>query len=567
MQSAPGRFALLVGSGISYASGIPTGWAVVSDLAARVAVADGEPEPPPDPVAWYAERYGGSPDYSGLLAAVAPTAAQRRDLLSAYFEPTDEERESGLKAPTRAHQAIARLVSRGTVRLIVTTNFDRLLEQAIQAEGIEPLVVATAAAAQGTIPLAHSRCTIIKVHGDYLDPNIRNTLGELDSYEPALDALLDQAFDEYGLVVCGWSGIWDPALRNAIERCPTRRYGTYWAARGALTSEAERVVTNRAATVIAIDGADEFFEALLSKVEALNELSRRSTRGVDVVVAEAKRYLPDPVHRIRLHDLAMATAERALATIDFDGNPSSSGDANYLTKAREIERGSAEMIAVVGVITQFADRPEQLELLRRLLVRLASPTDVRLEGYTSWIKLRGYPALLAMYSAGLTATANDNWTTLASVLSTRVHQPNLNRREDPIPLSAAFVSWSVLDHGAINSTFDAPGRRTPVSDYLNDLFVVVFGSQFRLSNDPFAQLFDEWEYLLGVITHDVYGRGPIGRFVWRQRYAPEGKSPDRALLSAKGDLLRAGFFQGTEERFGAVRQEFDEVVDKSGLRF
>ena len=192
MQSSPGLFALLVGSGISNTAGIPTGWAVVSDLAGRVAVADGDTEPPSDPIAWYVDRYGGSPDYSGLLKAVAPTAAQRRDLLAAYFAPTDEDRENELKTPTRAHQAIARFVARGTVRVIVATNFDRLLEQAIQAEGIEPIVVATAAAAQGTLPLAHSRCTIIKVHGDYLDPNIKNTVGELDSYEPPLDALLDR---------------------------------------------------------------------------------------------------------------------------------------------------------------------------------------------------------------------------------------------------------------------------------------------------------------------------------------------------------------------------------------
>lgn len=51
LQAAPGRFALLVGSGISYPSGIPTGWAVVADIAAKVAVADGVGPAPADPVA------------------------------------------------------------------------------------------------------------------------------------------------------------------------------------------------------------------------------------------------------------------------------------------------------------------------------------------------------------------------------------------------------------------------------------------------------------------------------------------------------------------------------------
>lgn len=565
MQSAPGRFALLVGSGISYASGIPTGWAVVSDLARGAAVAGGEPEPPSDPVAWYAAQFGGSPNYSGLLEAVAPTPAQRRDLLAAYFEPTDEELESGLKSPTGAHAAIARLVARGTVSVIVTTNFDRLLEKAIQAEGIEPLVVATAAAAHGTTPLAHSRCTIIKVHGDYLDPSIKNTVGELDAYEPSLDTLLDRAFDDYGLVICGWSGTWDPALRNAIERCSTRRYGTYWATHGDLTPEGERLVTNRAAAVITIDGADEFFQGLLSKVEALDDLRRRSTTGVEVVTAEAKRYLPDPVHRIRLHDLAMDAAERAIATIDFDGNRSSSY-SDLLDKARDIEHAAAEMVGVVAVIAQFADRLDQRELLQRLLVRLASPTDVRLGGYTAWINLRGYPALLAMYGAGLTATANDNWPTLSSVLSTRVNDPSRNSADNPVPFPSMFAPWSVLDHGAINAAFSPPGRKTPVSDYLYDHFAEMLPPQLRLSEDQFAQCFDEWEYLLGVVTHDVAGRGPIGRFVWKHRYAFEDMSPDRAVLGATENLLNSGFFASTAEHLAEVRSDYDEMVRRSGLR-
>lgn len=567
MQSAQGRFALLVGSGISYGSGIPTGWAVVSDLAGRIAVADGLRQPPSDPVAWYTERFGGSPNYSGLLEAVAPTPAQRRELLAAYFEPTDAEREGGLKTPTRAHRAIARFVARGTVRVIVTTNFDRLLEQAIQAEGIEPLVVATAAASKGTIPLAHSRCTIIKVHGDYLDPNIKNTVGELDAYEPALDALLDRAFDDYGLVICGWSATWDPALRNAIARCPSRRYGSYWAAHGDLTPEAERLAIGRAAAVIAIDGADEFFEGLLSKVEALDELSRRSTTGVDVVTAEAKRYLPDPVHRIRLHDLAMDAGERALAAIDFDVNPPSNSHLEYVAMTRVIEHAAAEMVGVVAVIAQFADRADQRDLLRRVLARLASPTDVRLGGNTAWIKLRGYPALLAMYAGGLAATANDTWATLSSVLSTMVNDPRINSIDNARAFPAVFATGRVLDHGAINSTFGPNGRKTPVSDYLHDYFAAIVRPQLRLSESQFDQAFDEWEYLVGVVTQYAGGRGPIGRFVWRQRYAAEDRSPDRALAAATPDLLNRGFFGGSEERLAQIREAYDEMVQRSGLDF
>ena len=55
---------------------------------------------------------------------------------------------------------------------------------------------------------------MIKLHGDYLDTRIKNTEPELAAYDKALDEMLDRIFDEYGLIVSGWSGDWDIALRG-----------------------------------------------------------------------------------------------------------------------------------------------------------------------------------------------------------------------------------------------------------------------------------------------------------------------------------------------------------------
>lgn len=565
IQSAPGRFALLLGSGISYPAGIPTGWAVVSDLVGQIAVAEGEDEVPADPVAWYSERFGGAPDYSGLLEALAPTPAQRRDLLAGYFEPAEDEREQGRKLPTSAHRAVAGLVRDGYATVIVTTNFDRLLEQALQAEGIEPVVIATAAAAEGTIPLAHTRCTIIKVHGDYLDPNVRNTVGELDTYEPALDRLLDRAFDDYGLVVCGWSATWDPALRHAIERCPSRRYGTYWAAHGAPTAEAERVIAARGATTIPIDGANEFFDRLVPKIAALEELGKRSGIDVDIVTAEAKRYLPDPVHRIRLHDLAMDAAERALVTIDFDGNPTAGDVPAYLDMAAKIEATSTDVCAVLGVLGQFGDRADHHELLRRLLSRLATPTEARLGGLTAWINLRGYPALLGLFTAGCSASAGENWAALASALTVRVYDPHFSDGRE-VPLLSVINPYSTLEGGAINSLYGSK-RKTPVSDYLHERVRSNLRPVMRVSDEQFDRDFDEWEYLLGVVGHAEGRAGYLGRYVWKHGMSFNGRVPDRKLLESMPVLIEYGLFEGSEERFEEARSEFNAEVERSSLRF
>ena len=120
------------------------------------------------------------------------------------------------------------------VRVVITTNFDRLIENAMREAGVEPTIIASDDAIRGATPLVQTKCMVIKVHGDYLDARIKNTDAELESYSRAMNRLLDQVFDNFGLLVVGWSGEWDTALRSAIQRAPSRRYPFYWAARGAI---------------------------------------------------------------------------------------------------------------------------------------------------------------------------------------------------------------------------------------------------------------------------------------------------------------------------------------------
>ena len=231
VQSNKGVYAVLLGSGVSRAAGIPTGWEITLELVRKVAALQGE-VCEPDPASWYVGKTGRQPDYSELLDLVARTPAERQQLLREYWEPTEAEREDSLKLPTKAHHAIAGLVKDGYVRVIITTNFDRLTELALQEVGVQPAVLSTAGHILGAVPLTHAPCTVIKVHGDYLDTRMLNTPAELAAYPAELNALLDRVFDEYGLIVCGWSAEWDVALRAAISRAPARRYNTYWASRG-----------------------------------------------------------------------------------------------------------------------------------------------------------------------------------------------------------------------------------------------------------------------------------------------------------------------------------------------
>ena len=103
-----GVYALLLGSGLSSAAGIPTGWAVVEDLVRKLAVAMGE-DPPAAAAKWYNQRVGETLGYSQLLDKLAATPEERLNMLRGYFVPTAEEREQGRKIPTQAHHQIAEL--------------------------------------------------------------------------------------------------------------------------------------------------------------------------------------------------------------------------------------------------------------------------------------------------------------------------------------------------------------------------------------------------------------------------------------------------------------------------
>ena len=327
VASKKGAYALLLGSGVSRSAEIPTGWEIVRDLIVGVATLT-KKDCGADPIQWYRDQYEKEPDYPDLLGALAKSPVDRSAILRRYFEPTDEERGRGIKMPMPTHKAVAELVSGGYVRVIVTPNFDRLLEQALHELGIAPIVISTADQAQGALPLAHSNCTIIKVNGDYLDTRIKNTSEELRSYDECINNLLDRVFDEYGLVVCGWSATWDTALGAAMERCQSHRFTTFWCKRGTLDPAAAQLVNLRRAETVEIKNADSFFQDLAAKVAAIEQFDKPHPVSPKLGSSMVKRYLVDGRDRIVLHDLVAAETEKLCAQLKEANFPSMTQSTN-----------------------------------------------------------------------------------------------------------------------------------------------------------------------------------------------------------------------------------------------
>jgi NAD-dependent SIR2 family protein deacetylase len=321
MHAQPGVYAALLGSGVSTGAGIPTGWGVMKDLVRKAAIAkdpkdaDSIALAETDPEEWWTQYGDDAPlDYSNLLEQLVPTGPARQGTLSAYFEATDDDVAEGKKVPTPAHEAIAALVRRGTVRVVVTTNFDRLMEQALEAAGVSPQVIHRADQIPAMTPLTHAPATVIKVHGDYHDQDMRNTAGEVTDYPQDLVSLLDQVFDEYGLVISGWSADWDRALVKAVAGLRSRRYPMYWDRVSSSGTNARNLLTQHHGAVVDAMTADALFIGVLERVEALDRLAEPPLTTA-IAVSRLKRYLPDPLRRIDLHDLVMDTVERVVDQI------------------------------------------------------------------------------------------------------------------------------------------------------------------------------------------------------------------------------------------------------------
>ena len=129
-------------------------------------------------------------------------------------------------------------------------------------------------------------------------------------YPPKMNTLLDRIFDEYGLIVCGWSGESDRALCAALQRRRSLRYTTYWTVRDHVKDEAQRLIDHLKAETIQISGADSFFRNLSESVKAIEDTAQPHPLSAQVAEATVKRYVVDDRYRILLTDLVMREVTR-----------------------------------------------------------------------------------------------------------------------------------------------------------------------------------------------------------------------------------------------------------------
>ena len=496
IQANSGVYAVLVGSGVSRAAKIPTAWDITLDLLRKLAQLYDE-TCEPDPAHWYRSKFEKETDYSDLLDELAKTPAERQQLLRLYWEPNSQEREEGEKQPTAAHRALAALAARGFIKVILTTNFDRLVEAALTDEGIVPTILSSPDQVRGALPLIHTQCCVFKVHGDYLDTRIRNTPDELERYPPEFDQLLDRIFDEFGLIVCGWSAEWDSALRNAIYRAPSRRFTTYWAARGKRGDEAQRLIDHRGAQVIPIENADAFFQTIQQSAESIEEFSRPHPLSAEAAVASLKRYIPDPRHRIQLSDLVDKTVDRFAEVTSgkafaVQGGPTPTKES-VTARVRSYEAACSALLAMATVGGFWAEE-EQYPVWQRALERLGS--TALSTGHTPWLELQRYPATLLLYALGIGAVDADRLLFLRSLLASRLRKEH----QEDAPAAEILPPFCLFEHlgGQAMQILEGMDRHyAPLNDWIHNA-LRSYAERVIPDNERYTLAFDKLELLMAL---------------------------------------------------------------------
>ena len=203
--------------------------------------------------------------------------------------------------------------------VVFTTNFDDLINEAcyLYSDGLRPIVAAHDSAIQG-IRITSGRPKIIKLHGDFLYDNIKNTLAELETLEANTKAKLSQFAKEYGLVVIGYSGR-DRSVMDTLDLLlrddSSYEQGIYWCLRrgDTISNRLENLLKKNRVYLVEVDGFDQFM-ADLHKAAGL-KLPKPIARPFDIARDRAKLFV-DVSDSLRSHSVIGNHVSEVLRNIE-----------------------------------------------------------------------------------------------------------------------------------------------------------------------------------------------------------------------------------------------------------
>lgn len=214
------NFTLFLGAGASVTSGIKGGNQLIKEWRSVFTSMYGEKHLKAQP--WFDKNN----EYSELFERLYDQPTQRREFIENCIVQG---------VPSWGYVYLVNLLKLKHFNTIFTTNFDDLINEACYtfSTNLRPVVCAHDSSIK-SIRLTSNRPKIIKVHGDFLFDNIKNTIRELESLEDNMRSKFRQYASEFGMIVIGYAGndrsIMD-TLNTLLHSDSSFPHGIYWCVR------------------------------------------------------------------------------------------------------------------------------------------------------------------------------------------------------------------------------------------------------------------------------------------------------------------------------------------------
>jgi len=564
LYSNKGVYALFLGAGISKSVGIPTGWDIVKDQLNRLVAQNGE-QSVPDIEKWFEDKYGKPASYSSVMGECVNTSSERVGLLKPYFE---KDSSGNGYEPSLAHKRIAKLVKRGFIRVILTTNFDRLLENALTAEGVVPQIISNVSDIPGAIPLVHDTITVIKINGDYLDCRFKNTEEELSTSPQEFKEYLSFIFNNFGIITCGWSAQWDQGIKEILYSSESRRYSSFFTYVHSCSQQLEELAAARSGKTICIESADIFFSEIDERISALERLDGAHPLSKDIAIARAKKYLSVPIDYISLNDLLESETKRAKKIIDsnIDINTEMFSD-NFKENIQLGYIASEIFIAIATEVAHWSKDSDVIKILCESLERLAQmPKNDSCTYRTDAMYSYKFSYFIPYYAICFAAVRYENFQLLWALA--RIKIPKFPSGEKQLFLEALHGD----DFGSKDSLNNllSTNYKTPQSTIIHKL-LSGHTTSICFNEKEERIMFDKMEYLLsilyGALAKEIFRFWvPSGEFLWSETMYRDSEFREFFDSAEKMENdwppIKAGMFDGKYETYKDAKSKADDFHKK-----
>lgn len=312
-------------------------------------------------------------------------------------------------------------------------------------------------------------------------------------------------------------------------------------------------------------------------VDVMVESQPVESQPVEDLVDQTKAYLASSEHRIKLHDLVMEELRLLREEIDStrfhtDEDISATAIAERLVAYEDATRRLQKVAILLGKWAGSDYRP-----LLEKLIRRACDRELARAGKKGWVALQRYPEMLLLYSAGVSAVAENNFRNLHVILGTEATvQTRRGRNQRPAGMILTHAAADMASADVFKQLPEYRKKFVPRSEYLFRRLQPSLEDMLFLGREYEAN-FDRFEILWALETARMGSRlggsfwGPPGRFAWK--HSRTLRSDDAfAQLREEADTagenwppLTAGLFEGSYDTFEQCWEDYHELI--GNMRF